>query len=229
MINRILAASAATFLLAVSLHGQNAPKPEKPIIATEIESTRLQVQNDGDKAYFHFTEGVVLTATNMRVECDSLEVFATREFQEQSNIGKFSAIKEIIASGNVKIVQEERTATCQKAVVQPNEERIVLSGNPVVTQPSGRIVTYNPEDEIVLDRGNGRISINTKGPRKLRLTSSAISDLGFESDSPIPTSGADLQSDSDEEQADPADEPADSDRNETETESGQEAPDPSKN
>lgn len=160
---------------------------EKPVIQTEIESVRLRVQNDGENAYFQFSEAVVLTATNMKVECDSLEVFATREAEEQSNIGKFSAIKEIIASGNVRIVQDERTATCQKAIVQPNEQRIVLTGNPVVEQPGGRIVTFNPEDEIILDRGNGRITINTKGPRKLRVTSSSISDLGFEHQGPVPT------------------------------------------
>lgn len=199
-----------------------AQDDEKPPVATEIESVRLQVQNDGDNAYFHFSESVVLTATNMIVECDSLEVFATREAQEQSNIGKFSAIQEIIASGNVKIVQEERTATCQKAVVQPNQERIVLSGNPVVVQPGGRLVTYNPEDEIVLDRGNGRISINTKGPRKLRLTGSAISDLGFENQGPIPTA----TEDSEETEEEAAAEDSSSQIDESETE---ETPEPSEN
>ena len=173
--------------LAVSATAQ---KQDKIPVATEIESVRLQVENDGENAYFHFTGAVRLTATNMILECDSLEVFATRQAEEQSAIGKFSAIKEIIATGNVSIVQEERTATCQKAVVKPNQEHIVLSGNPVVVQPGGRIVTYNPEDEIVLDRGNGRISIVTKGPRRLRLTSSAIGDLGFESEAPVPNATA---------------------------------------
>ncbi|MDQ8180681.1 LptA/OstA family protein [Pelagicoccus sp. SDUM812005] len=176
----LLAAGA----LAVSAFAQTE---EKQPVATEIESVRLQVQNDGEKAYFHFSDAVKLTATNMVVECDSLEVFATRQAEEQSAIGKFSAIKEIVATGNVRIEQEERTATCQKAIVKPNEERIILTGNPVVVQPGGRIVTYNPDDEILLDRGNGRISIITKGPRKLRLTSSAIGDLGFETKEPIPT------------------------------------------
>lgn len=166
-----------------------AQTTEKPTVATEIEAVSLQVQNDGENAYFHFANAVRLTGTNMLLECDSLEVFATREAEEKSAIGKFSAIKEIIAKGNVRIVQEERTATCELATVKPNEERIVLTGNPVVIQPGGRIVTYNPEDEIVLDRGNGRISIITKGPRKLRLTSSAIGDLGFENQGPIPTQG----------------------------------------
>ncbi|MBD5778017.1 hypothetical protein IEN85_00725 [Pelagicoccus sp. NFK12] len=184
MRNRTPITLLAAGFLAVSVFAQSE---EKKPVATEIESVRLQVQNDGEKAYFHFSDAVKLTATNMVVECDSLEVFATREAEEQSAIGKFSAIKEIVATGNVRIVQEERTATCQKAIVKPNEERIILTGNPVVVQPGGRIVTYNPEDEILLDRGNGRISIITKGPRKLRLTSSAIGDLGFETKEPIPT------------------------------------------
>lgn len=168
-----------------------AQTTEKTQVATEIEAVSLQVQNDGENAYFHFANAVRLTGTNMLLECDSLEVFATREAEEKTAIGKFSAIKEIIAKGNVRIVQEERTATCDLATVKPNEERIVLTGNPVVVQPGGRIVTYNPEDEIVLDRGNGRISIITKGPRKLRLTSSAIGDLGFENQGPIPVQGGD--------------------------------------
>ncbi len=97
-------------------------------------------------------------------------------------------------AAGVRIEQAERTATCQKAIVKPNEERIILTGNPVVVQPGGRIVTYNPKDEILLDRGNGRISIIAKGPRRLRLTSSAIGDLGFETKEPIPTdSGHELE------------------------------------
>lgn len=180
-----------------------APREDKPVVNTEIESVRLNVENDGENAYFHFSDSVRLTATNMVVECDSLEVFATREAEQQSNIGKFSAIKEIIAAGNVRIVQEERTATCQKAVVKPNEERIVLSGNPVVVQPTGRIVTYNPGDKILLDRGNGRIQIITDGPRKLRLTSSAIGDLGFENQGPIPTTGEDTETTEEETEESP--------------------------
>lgn len=203
LLSILAAASIAAGALAQQAPSPSAPKTpraDKPMVATEIESVRLNVENDGENAYFHFIDSVRLTATNMVVECDSLEVFATREAEEQSNIGKFSAIKEIVASGNVRIVQEERTATCQRAVVKPNEERIELSGNPMVVQPTGRIVTYNPGDKILLDRGNGRIQIITDGPRKLKLTSSAIGDLGFEDQGPIPTSG--------EETAEPADEEA---------------------
>lgn len=211
-----LLAAIVTLALASTALAQDL----KPVVQTQIESVRARVQNDGDNAYFLFSEGVVLRATNMLVECDKLEVFASRQAEEESNIGKFGAIKEIIASGNVRIVQQERTATCERAVVQPNKERIVLTGNPVVEQPGGRLATFNPDDEIILDRGNGKITVNTQGGRKLRLTSSAIGDLGFEDQGPVPTTGVeeldgeapevevdlemDVKVDGDEESATPA-------------------------
>jgi len=186
MMRKVLALPVAALIAVLTLSAQPSEKPE---VATEIESVRLKVQNDGENAYFLFSEAVVLTGTNLRLECDALEVFASREVKESGDFGKFRSIREIIASGNVKVTQQERSATCQKAVVKPDQERIVLTGNPVVEQPGGRIVTFNPEDEIILDRGNGRISINTKGPRKLRLTSSAIGDLGFEHHGDVPKQG----------------------------------------
>lgn len=218
-----VAIAIASAITAQQAPPTQTPRTDKPIVATEIESVRLNVENDGENAYFHFSDSVKLTATNMLVECDSLEVFATREAEEQSNIGKFSAIKEIVASGNVRIVQEERTATCQKAVVKPNEERIVLSGNPVVVQPGGRIVTYNPGDKILLDRGNGRIQILTDGPRKLRLTSSAIGDLGFEDQGPVPTSGEDTAEDQKQASGDPAQENSENATSDPQTEEPTEA------
>lgn len=182
--NNLFASVLIGCSLLLSAHAQT---PLKERVQTEIESVRLRVQNDGEKAYFLFSEGVVLRATNMLVECDSLEVFATREAEKQENIGKFGAIQKIVATGNVRIVQQERTATCDRAVVQPNEERIVLSGNPVIVQPGGQFLTYNPNDEIILERGNGKIEVNTTGPKKLKLISSAIDDLGFEGDAPVPS------------------------------------------
>ncbi len=196
-------------LIAILLSGALAQatfaqRVDKPLVQTEIEAVRLKVQNDGENAYFLFSEEVLLTATNMRVECDQLEVFATRQAEDDGQVGKFGAIRQIIASGNVRIEQAERTATCQKAVVQPNQERIVLSGSPVVEQPGGRVTTFNPEDEIILDRGNGKISIDTKGPRKLRLTSTAIRDLGFEQELPVPTPPEDEAEEETEAEEEPA-------------------------
>lgn len=164
-----------------------AQTEDAPLRQTEIESMRLKVENDGDNAYFIFSESVVLRATNLVLECDQLEVFAERQTDTSGDLGKYGAIKEVVATGHVRITQEQRVATCGKAVVLPRDERIVLSGNPVVEQPGGRITMENPGDEIILNRGNGRIEFNTTGTRKLRLTGPPIRDLGFEQTAPVPT------------------------------------------
>lgn len=190
----LLAALALAALAPVA-----AQPDEKALRNTEIEAVRLMVENDGDNAYFIFSEDVVLYATNLVVECDQLEIFATRETQSDSDIGEFGAIKEVIATGRVRIVQEERVATCDKAIVQPRLQRIVLTGNAVVQQPGGRLVTESPEDEIILDRGNGRITIDTKGPRKFRFIGSPIRDLGFEQQSPVPTEAPATETEADTE------------------------------
>lgn len=180
--------SSLAILVAASLtlaaHAQSLPqKPDKPKVQTQIESVRLRVQNDGEKAYFHFIDAVVLNATNMYIECDSLEVFAIREAENQETIGKFGAIQEIIATGNVRIVQEERTAKCDKAIVQPNKERIVLSGAPAIVEQTGGTIT---SDEIILNRANGRITFDGTTKRKIRLLGPAIGDLGFEQKQAVP-------------------------------------------
>lgn len=182
---------AATILAANALSQQaseptapKAPREDKPLVATEIESVRLNVENDGENAYFHFIDSVRLNATNMVLECDSLEIFATREAEEKAQIGKYSAIREIIAKGNVKIVQEERTAICDLATIKPNEERIVITGAPARVLQTGGEITG---DKIILNRANGQITFEGSNSRRIRLRGPAIGDLGFEQTKPVPT------------------------------------------
>ncbi len=55
-------------------------------------------------------------------------------------------VKQIVAEGNVKIVQGARTATGQRAVYDKQNEQIVLSGSPVVSEGPNSV----RGDEIVL-------------------------------------------------------------------------------
>ncbi len=184
-IRKLALIGAALIVVGASAPAQQTA--DMPLQQTEIESVRLRAQNDGDNAYIIFSEAVVLRGTNLLIECDQLEIFATRAAEGQEDFGKYGAIKEVIATGHVRITQAQRVATCEKAIVKPREERIILAGNPAVEQPGGLITVPNPEDEIVLERGNGTITVNTKGPKKLRLVGSPIRDLGFEQKEPEPT------------------------------------------
>ena len=68
-------------------------------------------------------------------------------------------MKEIIAEGNVKVTQGERVATGQRAVYDSLEQKIVLSGAPVVAEGPNSV----SGDEIVLFL-DGRRSLVKGGP-----------------------------------------------------------------
>lgn len=175
---RLPLAAASALALATVCFAQAIP--EAAVRPTEIESVRLRVQNDGDTAYFIFSEEVRLQATNLLLVCDTLEVFARRDADAEAAVGTLGAIQRIIATGNVRIEQAQRVATAGKAVVEPNEERIVLTEKPVVTQAGTRLEA----DELIIERGKGTIVVNPTTPNKLRFIGPAIDDMGFENEKP---------------------------------------------
>ncbi len=72
-------------------------------------------------------------------------------------------IREIIARGNVKIVQGDRTATADRAVYDRKKRTIVLTGHPVVVRCGDRVsgdritVYVDDENAFVEGRDGGRV------------------------------------------------------------------------
>jgi lipopolysaccharide export system protein LptA len=69
-------------------------------------------------------------------------------------------LKEMIAIGNVKIVQLERRATSQKATFQQDENKVVLDGETVVREGENvirgeRVTFYVDEERSVVEGGKG--------------------------------------------------------------------------
>ncbi len=74
--------------------------------------------------------------------------------------GNTKKMKEVIATGNVKIVQLERRATSQKATFQQDENRVVLDGEAVVREGENvirgeRVIFYVDEERTVVEGGKG--------------------------------------------------------------------------
>ena len=177
---RILALLALAAIALAPCRGEEPAAPKQPI-PTEIQSVSLKAQNDGKEAYFLFTGDVKLTATNLLLQCDELQVHAERQGDTEEEIGQYGGIKKIIALGNVKIVQAEREATCGRAEVQPDLQRIVLTQDPVVIQAGTKLEAA----ELIIERGQGTILVNpTATNKKLRFTGPAIGDIGFEDKAP---------------------------------------------
>jgi lipopolysaccharide export system protein LptA len=81
-------------------------------------------------------------------------------------------LKEIMAVGNVKLVQLERRATSDKATFQQEENRIVLDGEAVVREGENvirgeRIIYYVDQEKSVVEGGKGsRVNTRITPPSK---------------------------------------------------------------
>jgi lipopolysaccharide export system protein LptA len=69
-------------------------------------------------------------------------------------------LKEIMAVGNVKVVQFDRRATSQKATFHQEENKVVLDGEAVVREGENvirgeRVIFYVDEERSVVDGGKG--------------------------------------------------------------------------
>lgn len=181
-------------LLAAAVSVQAADGPAaKPATSgnepTTITAQKMTVRNQESKAYF---EGaVVLTKGALVVHSDTMVVSfkqkdpagsatkgidtadkaeAPKKPKTEALSGPGSrAVSMVEATGRVKIEKDGGTATCQKAVYYEEEEKIVLTGEPVAwqkgTRVSGKVITmYLAEDRSVVE-GESRVFIEPEANR----------------------------------------------------------------
>ncbi len=157
---------------ALSLRAQNAePRP------TVIESTTLDMHSTDTETISVFTGNVVVTATGTRMTCDRLEVVAVavRKGDPKATIGKMDSFKSLIAIGNVNMLQGGREAAAGRAEVLPGEDKVILTGNPVLKDHDTNTVATG--DEIVLHRGERQVT-----GKNIRIVGPELKDLGVDKD-----------------------------------------------
>ncbi len=124
-----------------------------------------------------FRDNVVVTGTDLKLYCDFLKVIVLRKGDPDSTLGGYGNFKSLVATGNVRIVQGDREATCGRAEVFPSENRIVLSESPVVRSLDNEYVATGPR--LVLYRGERRAVIEGQPDERARITLPPLKDLGF--------------------------------------------------
>jgi lipopolysaccharide export system protein LptA len=81
-------------------------------------------------------------------------------------------LKEIVAFGNVKVVQLDRRATGQKATFDQDKNKVVLDGEAVIREGTNvirgeRVIFYVDEERSVVEGGKGgRVSTSITPPSK---------------------------------------------------------------
>ena len=157
----------------------NLSSTGKPLVQTEIEAETLEAEITEENGYLIGRGSVKLTATNLEITCNQIEVFTdVKDKDGNDTLGDLSSIRRIIATGNVKIVQEERMATSGRAEVYPNDDYILLDEDPIVYQNDITIDGTGAQMRIL--RGNGRVELIGDTNNKIRVTGRPIEDFGFE-------------------------------------------------
>ncbi len=156
--------------------GAAANAPAAPVVPTVIESGSADMVSSATETTFTFRSNVTVTATNMKLTCDELVVVAKRSGDAAATIGKQENFKSLIATGNVRLLQGDREATCGRAAVYPGEDKVELTENPVVRSVKEGWSQTGPK--MVLYRGERRAVIEGTATERPRLTLPALKDLG---------------------------------------------------
>jgi lipopolysaccharide export system protein LptA len=156
--------------------------PAVPLVPTVIESGAAEMVSTEKETTFTFSKGVKVTATNMILTCDDLVVIAKRSGDPTATLGKQENFKSLIATGNVRILQNDREATCGRAAVYPGDDKVELTENPVVRSTKEGWVQTGPK--MILHRGERRAVIESTATQRPQLTLPPLKDLGYDKEKP---------------------------------------------
>jgi lipopolysaccharide export system protein LptA len=182
----LLTISAALAFSFAALFAQSpSPAPTAPegLTETVIECAGLaETISTENESVATFRDKVVVTASNLRLTCDFLKVVTSRKGDPKAIIGKQSYFKSLVATGNVRLIQSDRVATCGRAEIFPDEDRVVLSRQsktePFPSITFDKSVMTGPR--MILYRGERRAVVEPEDGVGIRLTGPTIKDLGFD-------------------------------------------------
>jgi lipopolysaccharide export system protein LptA len=156
---------------------------EPPIPPTEITSKHGESLSTDTEMTTLFTDDVVVTGNKIRITCDRLEVVSVRFGEQDQVVAKQNRFKSLVATGHVNIVQGDREATCGRAVVLPDDDKITLTENPVVVDHGAGWTDAG--EKITMWRGERRVEVE-----KPHLTGPALKDLSFDKNKKLESTDA---------------------------------------
>jgi lipopolysaccharide export system protein LptA len=152
------------------------PAPTAPLPRTELIADHLDMSSTDTETRAILTGNVMLTGTNLKIVADRLEILAARVPGQDDTLGTPESFKYLLATGNVRIVQGEREATCGRAEVLPREEKVILTEDPMLIDRSSDFVAAGAK--ITLLRGQRQVLVEQP-----RLSGPPVKDLGPGTDS----------------------------------------------
>ena len=169
---RALVLAALLCLAAAPVQGappvKGAPPQAKPEAEFPLHITAAKLEADQNSKVIIFTGQVKATYGENTLYADQLRVYfqakpeaakgkgapaaAAKEAAEPSPLGELGGdkIDRIVATGQVRFVQEDRVASGQEAIYYKDREEVVLRGNPQLWQAEnnlkGERIIFNLKD-----------------------------------------------------------------------------------
>lgn len=153
--------SKKLFLMTACLIGSLTPLPAQAQFAYGGDS---DIFIDAEKATYKgnltILEGSVdIRQGETRLLSDIMDIYRDETPQTSAEGVPMGAVTRIVAKGNFKYITPDSLVTGDKGVYERKTGIIVVTGNVVVTQPSGNTattdrLTYNVKTETILFEGN---------------------------------------------------------------------------
>jgi lipopolysaccharide export system protein LptA len=156
---------SALFLFLVSAEAQEKKKTGKlenkgPMVGTGfgLTNSRAPIDITSDNVEANQKQNKVTFNGNVIAKQEDTTLYANTLiiFYDQNT----KKLKEIMAIGNVKIVQSDRRATGQKVTFHQDENKVILDGEAVVREGENvirgeRVIFYVDEERSIVEGGKG--------------------------------------------------------------------------
>jgi lipopolysaccharide transport protein LptA len=143
--------------------------PEKTAAAKDAGEKKIHITADkmiaeGNSNNAEFIGNVKVTQEKTVITADSIKVFYNKDSESKEKAKTEDSIREIIATGNVKIWFDDKIAESSKAVYTADTKILVLTG------PASRIISGNNSisgTKITFFRNDGRINVEGGGSKRV--------------------------------------------------------------
>ena len=159
---KILLISFLIFLYPTVLLSEISQKETKKVDSDPITIRSNSLEIDNKKNIVTFSENVDAKTPDFTITCHKMLVFYHDKPSLKDSGKEEIRIEKIIATGDVKINRPDGgLATAEKAVYYQNDEKVVLTGKPVVRQGNdfvegSKITLFLEEKRSVVEGSEGR-------------------------------------------------------------------------
>lgn len=135
-------------------------------VASALAASSNQVQISASRINYMQETGQMILEENVEVILDNVRMYADKVVAYRSKDSE-EEFDKIIATGNVRIVTNDRKVFGQRAVFQNDTQKIRITGDPMIQEKSGNVVRSNA---IVYDIKTNGVTFEGRAKVRMKIT-----------------------------------------------------------